>query len=171
MSAGYVWMHYVRLCVCVCASETTVRFIGHCNPLRLSLSAFLYLYSKCQCINAFQRGDIATERSRETRGCCVPWESRVSSMAEAGGDLQGEIGVYWVLPWAYCVIIDLSHYANVEKQLACVFVCVFVGLFFFFTRVCVCACECQSCLPPHHQLLKSGDERADRISQARAFSR
>lgn len=38
------------------ASETTVRFIGLCNPLRLSLSAFLYLYSKCQCINAFQRG-------------------------------------------------------------------------------------------------------------------
>lgn len=37
-----------------------------------------------------------------------------------------------MLPWAYCVIIDLSHYANVEKQLVCVFVCVFVGLFFFF---------------------------------------
>lgn len=46
-----------------------------------------------------------------------------------------------MLPWAYCVIIDLSHYANVEKQLACVFVCVFVGLFFFFSfllYMCVC---------------------------------
>lgn len=29
-----------------------------------------------------------------------------------------------MLPWAYCVIIDLSHYANVEKQLVCVCVCV-----------------------------------------------
>lgn len=84
-------MHYVR--VCMCASETTVRFIGHCNPLRLSLSAFLYLYSKCQCINAFQRGGYchreeqrgARENGAQTRGCCVPWESRVSSMAEAGG--------------------------------------------------------------------------------------
>ena len=50
-------MHYVR----ASPSETTVRFVGLCNPLRLSLSAFLYLYSKCQCINAFQRGDIAIE--------------------------------------------------------------------------------------------------------------
>ena len=24
-----------------------------------------------------------------------------------------------MLPWAYWVIIDLSHYANVEKQLVC----------------------------------------------------
>lgn len=51
----------------MCANETTVTFKGLCNPLRLSLSAFLYLYSKCQCINAFQRGNIATEK-RETRG-------------------------------------------------------------------------------------------------------
>lgn len=35
-------MHYVG----VQADETTVRLVGHCNPLRLSLSAFLYLYSK-----------------------------------------------------------------------------------------------------------------------------
>lgn len=34
------------------------------------------------------------EGSRDEEGVCVPWESRVSSMAEAGGDLQGEIGVY-----------------------------------------------------------------------------
>lgn len=27
----------------------------------------------------------AEENGAETRGCCVPWESRVSSMAEAGG--------------------------------------------------------------------------------------
>lgn len=43
-------MHYVG----VQAGETTVRLVGHSNPLRLSLSAFLYLYSKCQCINGFQ---------------------------------------------------------------------------------------------------------------------
>lgn len=61
MSAGCVWMHYVR--ARERASETTVTFVGHCNPLRLSLSAFLYLYSKCQCINGFQ-GGIATERRR-----------------------------------------------------------------------------------------------------------
>ena len=52
-------MHYVG----VQAGETTVRLVGHCNPLCLSLSAFLYLYSKCQCINGFQ-GGIATERRR-----------------------------------------------------------------------------------------------------------
>lgn len=82
-------MHYVGVQV----SETTVRLVGHCNPLRLSLSAFLYLYSKCQCINGFQ-GGIATERRRarssgETelarQGVCVPWESRVSSMVKARG--------------------------------------------------------------------------------------
>lgn len=67
-----------RCIMYVCASEKTVKFIGHCNPLRLSLSAFLYLYSKCQCINAFQRGNIATqkrrargERSRDKRVLCA----------------------------------------------------------------------------------------------------
>lgn len=85
-------MHYVA----VRAGETTVRLVGHSNPLRLSLSACLYLYSKCQCINGFQRG-IATERRRardarssgETepalQGVCVLWESRVSSMVKARG--------------------------------------------------------------------------------------
>lgn len=96
MSARCVKMLYVR----VCASETTVTFVGHCNPLRLSLSAFLYLYSKCQCINAFSEGvwglychgeeeSMGKKEQRRTaqrrESVCVPWESRVSSMAAAGG--------------------------------------------------------------------------------------
>lgn len=64
-------------CVGVRAGETTVRPGGRSNPLRLSLSAFLYLYSKCQCINGFRRaacvcacvcGVIAKEKE-ESKGC------------------------------------------------------------------------------------------------------
>lgn len=81
------------------ASETTVRFIGLCNPLRLSLSAFLYLYSKCQCINAFQRGGAGIgiekrrargDRSRDERVLCALGEP----CKQRQGDLQEEIGVY-----------------------------------------------------------------------------
>lgn len=42
-----------------------------------------------------------------------------------------------MLPWAYCVIIDLSHYANAEKQLVCVCERVCGAVFFIHGRMCV----------------------------------
>lgn len=98
-------MLYVR----VCASETTVTLVGHCNPLCLSLSAFLYLYSKCQCINAFSEGvwglychgeeesmgkKGAEENGAETRGCLCALGEPCKQHGGGWGDLQGEIGVY-----------------------------------------------------------------------------
>lgn len=93
-------MHYGR----ARASETTVRIVGHCNPLRLSLSAFLYLYSKCQCINGFQGGSAtgrgergrrgAVENGAKTRGCLCALGEPCKQHGEGRGDLQGEIGVY-----------------------------------------------------------------------------
>lgn len=101
-------MHYVGARV----SETTVRLVGHCNPLRLSLSAFLYLYSKCQCINGFQEGWAAAaggychgaeeskgkrgvaKNGEETRGCLYALGEPCKQHGEGRGDLQGEIGVY-----------------------------------------------------------------------------
>lgn len=89
----YAWMHYAG----VRAGETTVRLLGHCNPLRLSLSAYLYLYSKCHCINGCGGGEYCYREEeseggrsgRETelarQGVCVPWESGVSSLVKAGG--------------------------------------------------------------------------------------
>lgn len=74
-----------------------------------------------------------------------------------------------MLPWAYCVIIDLSHYANAEKQLVCVCERVCGAVFFKYTGACVCWLQSGALLL--HQLLRSSDERADKISQARAFSR
>lgn len=135
-------MHYVG----VQAGETTVRLVGHCNPLRLSLSAFLYLYSKCQCINGFH-GGIATERRRardgrssgETelarQGVCVPWESHVSSMVKA----RGFTGRNRCLLSAPVGLLCNNRPVTLRKcrEAACVFVSVFVGLF-FNTRVHVC---------------------------------
>lgn len=55
------------------AGETTVRPVGRSNPLRLSLYAFLYLYSKCQCINGFRggvwRGGGIAKEKEESKGC------------------------------------------------------------------------------------------------------
>lgn len=79
----------------MCANETTVRFIGLCNPLRLSLSAFLYLYSKCQCINAFQRGDIATEkRGERSRGEWSRDERVLCALGEPCKQHGGGRGIY-----------------------------------------------------------------------------
>lgn len=85
----------VRGCIMrvACVSETTVRFIGLCNPLRLSLSAFLYLYSKCQCINAFQRGDIATEE-RRVRGEWRREERVLCALGEPCKQHGGGRGIY-----------------------------------------------------------------------------
>lgn len=46
-----------------------------------------------------------------------------------------------MLPWAYCVIIDLSHYANAEKQLVCVCERVCGAVFLIRARLCVLVAE------------------------------
>lgn len=89
------------------------------NPSSLSSSPLLYLCFKCQCIKC--GGDIAMrcESCGDARGVLCALGNPCKQCGNGTGIYGREIGVYWVLPWAYWVIIDLSHYANVEKQLVC----------------------------------------------------
>lgn len=90
-----------------------------CNPSSFSSSPLLYLCFKCQCIKCAEDIAIQWESWVDVRGLLCALGNPCKQCGNGTGIYGREIGVYWVLPWAYWVIIDLSHYANVEKQLVC----------------------------------------------------
>lgn len=127
-------MHYVRAHV----SETTDRFVGHCNPLRLSLSAFLYLYLKCQCINAFSRGEgrvggFATVKQESERGERTKGDERVARALgerckQHGGGRRGFTGRNRCLLSAPVGLLCNNRPVTLRKcgEAACVCVCMCV---------------------------------------------
>lgn len=114
------------------------------------------------------------ENGAKTRGCLCALGEPCKQHGEGRGGFTGRNRCLLSAPVGLlCNNRPVTLRKCREAACVCVCMCVCGIVFFFFlnTCVCVCACECQSSLLPHHQLLRSSDERADRISQARAFSR
>lgn len=135
-------MHYVG----VQAGETTVRLVGRCNPLRLSLSAFLYLYSKCQCINGFRGGHCHGEE--ESEGCEEQRRNRAGTTGclcalgepcKQHGEGKGIYRRNRCLLSAPVGLLCNNRPVTLRKcrEAACAFASVFVRLFFLI-HGCMC---------------------------------
>lgn len=116
-----------------------------------------------------KKRDEQSKKEAETRGCCVSWESRVSSMAGTGGFT----GRNRCLLSAPVGLLRNNRPVTLRKcgETACAraFVCVCETCFLCCARTRLA--NARAALPPHHQLSRSSNEQVDEISQARAFSR